>query len=246
MHISEVIRGWLGWCPDQGIAPFRKDSCHWPKMNSHTLPTPGAYVNDEVIVDYGKTGISLPYFIGAMIAIIGIIAFLLLLVRLAFLPLAGILFCGLILSVVIDMVYQDLKKASLEITQDTLIIRRSLHWPVVIRKETIATAEVRYNVPPVPLWLQKILILIVIPASSAGIIFGEYLQLVSGEITSSSFFVHLGFDISIILFFLAIYYHSRIRLYYPSVLVITTNTKKLAVIYGKNAEEIAKILEQSL
>ncbi|MCK9592777.1 MAG: hypothetical protein M0Q91_12310 [Methanoregula sp.] len=216
-------------------------------MNSHNLPTPGAYVNDEVIVDYGSTGISLPFFIGILIGVIGIVALFTRVMPVGLFPFGdGMLFFGLILSVAIVIFYLDKKKATLEIAQEALIIRRVFHWPVVIRKETIATVEVRYNVPPVPIWLQKILILIVIPASSAGVIYGEYLQLVSGEITSTSFFVHLGFDISIVLFSLAIYYHSRIRLDYPSVLVITTNTKKLAGIYGKNPEEIAKMLGKSL
>jgi hypothetical protein len=240
-RVSTVIREWLGWCPDQRMIPVRKEP-HWRERNSHILPTPGAYVNDGVIVDYGSTGISLPFFIGSVMGIIGITVFLRLIVQVGFLPLAGILFCGLILSVVIDMVYQDHKKARLEITQDTLIIRRSFHRSVIIRKDAISTVEIRKNVPSFPLWLQKVLVLLVIPATSVGILYGEYLQFTTGGITSSSFFVHLGFTISIVLFFFAIYYHSRIRLHYSSFLVITTNTKKLAGIYGKNPEDIAKML----
>jgi len=240
--LAETIKQYLGWCPNQRVIPVRKEP-HWRDMNSHILPTPGAYVNDEVIVDYGSTGISLPFFIGSVMGIIGITVFLRLIVQTGFLPLAGILFCGLILSVVIDMVYQDHKKARLEITQDTLIIHRALHRPVIIRKDTISTVEIRKNVPSFPLWLQKVLVLLVIPVSSTGVLYGEYLQLTTGEITSSSFFVHLGFTISIVLFFLAIYYHSRIRSHYSSFLAITTNTKKLAGIYGKNPENIIKMLE---
>ena len=132
--LVETIQQYLGWCPNQRIIPVRKEP-NWQEMNSHILLTPGAYVNDEVIVDYRSTGISLPFFIGILTGIIGIAVFLRLIVQTGFLPLAGILFCGLILSVVIDIVYQDLKKARLEITQDMLIIRRSLHQPVIIRKD---------------------------------------------------------------------------------------------------------------
>ncbi|MDO9325402.1 MAG: hypothetical protein Q7T80_10650 [Methanoregula sp.] len=246
IRVSEVIRGWLGWCPNQEIPHFRKETIPRPQMNSSILPVQGAYLQDGMIIDNGKTGISLSFFIGSVTGIIGLIVFLRLIVQTGFFPLAGILFCGLILTVVIDMVYQDLKKARLEITQDTLIIRRSLHRPVVIRKDTISAMEIRNNLPSIPPWLQKVLVLLMIPALSAGVLYGEYLQLTTHEITPSSFFVHLGFTISIVLFFLAIYYHSRVRSSYPSALVINTDTKEQFGIYGKNPEEIAKILGKSL
>jgi hypothetical protein len=245
-RISEMIHEWMGWCPDQGMAPFRKETLPWPEMNSNALPMKSASVKDGIIVDYGKTGMSLPFFIGAVIGTIGITAFLLLIVRVAIFSLAGILFCGLILLVAIIAVYRDLRKASLEINQDALIIRRSLHQPVVIPKDTISSVEIRHNVPPLPLWLQKVLILFVIPVSSVGVLYGEYLQFTAGEITSSSFLLHLGFNLSLIPFFLAIYYHSHIRSDYPEILVITTNMQNLAAIYEQNPEEIANQLEKSL
>lgn len=246
-RISEIIHEWMGWCPDQSMAPLRKEIIRWPEMNSAALPMKGAYVKDGIIVDYGKTGISLPFFIGAVMAgVIGIIAGLTTIPAVSPFRVAGILWCGLILSIAIVIFYQDLKKASIEITQHTLIIRRTLHMPVMIRKDTISSVEIRHNIPPLPLWLQKVLILLMIPASSAGVIYEEYLQFAADDITSSSFSLHLGFDISIVLFFLAIYYHSRIRSDYPETLVITTNAQKLVGIYEINPEEIAKMLGKSV
>ena len=54
---------------------------------------------NRMIVDYGKTGISVRYFIGAMIGIVGIFMVLFLIARTTSLTLAGIPFCVLILSV---------------------------------------------------------------------------------------------------------------------------------------------------
>lgn len=206
-----------------------------------------SYVNDEIIIDYGATGISPPFFIGILIGVLGIIVFFTRVIPVASLFFAGrLLFCGLFSVIAFIILFRDMKKDTLEITQNALIIHRVLHRAVVLRKDTIATVEIRHNTPPFPLWLQKVLIFLVIPASSAGVIYGEYLQLVSGEITSSSFFVHLGFNISIVMFFLTIYYHSRVRSYYPSVLVISTTTKKLAGIYGENMDEIRRRLGKSV
>jgi hypothetical protein len=244
--LVETLKRYLGWCPNQNVTPVRKKIA-WREMNSPILPTQGTYVNNEVIVDYGTTGISLPLFIGILT---GVIAVIVLFTRIipfkSFFLLTGVLFSPFVLLIALVMVYRDLKMATLEITPDTLIIRRILRQPVVIRKDAIAKAEVRPNVPPLPRWLQKILFLIIIPVLSAGVTIGEYLQAVSGEIMFPSFFMHLVYTISIVLFFLAIYYHSRVRSNYPSILVITTTTKKLAGIYGRNPEDIVKMLGKSV
>jgi len=241
-RISEIIQKWTGWCPNHDVALVNKKSLRG-EMNAAVPPAQGAYVNDEVIVDYGTTGISLPVFIGILTGIIALLVLFILIIRIkSFFLLTGVLFSPFVFLIALVTFYRDKKTATLEITSDALVIRRILHLPVIIRKDEIATVEIRHNVPPLPLWLQKVLILILIPLSSAGVTYGEYIQFLSGEIPSSSFFMHLVFNISLVLFFLAIYYHSRVRLNYPSILVITTTTKKLAGIYGNNPEEIAKML----
>jgi hypothetical protein len=247
-RVSEVIRGWLGWCPDAHSNTVKKERS-WHETDLLHIPEQRTYVNDGVIIDYGATGISLRLFIvGIMAGIFGIFitVFAFNGAGASLNSLAGILWCGLIFLITIVILYQDLKRASLEITTGSLIINRSLQRPVVIRRDTIAAAEVQHNVPPVPHWLLKVLLLIVIPVSTAVIISAEYLQFTSGGMTISSFAVHFGFDISIVLFFIASYYHSRLRLQYPEVLVITTTTQKRVVMYGKNPEEIAGMLGKSV
>jgi hypothetical protein len=243
--LSERVHEWMGWCPVHRMTHFRDKTIAWHEMNSCALANKDTLIHDGIIVDYGKTGISLKFFIGAIIGIIVFTAFLTLVIRVAVFPMAGLPFCGLILSVVIITVYQDLKRARLEITNDALTIQRPLRRTVTIPKDTISTVEIRPNVQPFPLWIQKILILFVIPFSSAGVLYGRYQQFIAGEITSLQFFLNLGFDISIVLFFLAIYYHSRIRANYPEILVITTTTQKLAGVYGNNLKEIATNLEKT-
>jgi hypothetical protein len=244
-RLSEVIHEWTGWCPDRGMASYRKEIIPWPVMNSQSLPVKGAFMREGILVDYGKTGISVRYFIGAVIAIVGIFMVLFLVARTTSFSLAGIPFCVLILSIAIITMYQDLLKAKIEITKDSLIIRRSLHWPVIIPKDTISAVEIRHNSPPLPLWLQKILFLIVVPASSMVAFSGEYLRFAAGEITSLSLFLHLGFFIGIVLLFLASYHHSLVRMQYPDMLVITTTTQQRAGVYGDNLKEMVKILGRS-
>src|SRR5690606_9444624 len=115
---------------------------------------------------------------------------------------SGVLMCGLLLPFVVVILYRDLRRAKLEITQDTLVIRRALSRPIVIRKDEIATVEIRNTKPPMPVWLQAILSLFLIPVSSAYILSRDYMQFASGEITSSSFMTYLAFYLCIALLFL--------------------------------------------
>jgi len=243
-YLSDVIRGWLGWCPNQTVVPVRT-KIPGLDANSCVPPKPGTYVNDDVIFNHGKTGISPTYFIGLLIAIIGSIALFILIIRSGFLPQARILFCVIVLPVMIAMVYRDLRKAYLEISPDTLIIHWSLHRLVIIPKDDISSVEIRPNEPSFSLRLQKILILI-LALSDVGLIWVRYFQVVAGEITLSSFFLNLGADIGVVLFFIAFYYHSRLRAVYPEMLVISTSTQRRVTIYGKNPEKIAKMLGKSV
>lgn len=246
MHLVDALREYLGWCPDHRMAQVRKHT-PWNETEFDPLPTEGTYVNDGVIVDYGRTGISIPVFIGVVIGVIGALV-----ISTLFLPFAtfrvvsGILMCGLLLPVVIVILYRDLKRTRLEINQDALMIRRALYQPVVISKDEIATMEIRNTKPPVPVWLQAGLSLFLIPVSSAYILSREYLQFVSGEISSSLFFAYLGFYLSIVLLFLVSYYRSSIRSHFTRHLFIKTGTGNVAAIYTGNPEEMAGMLGRSV
>jgi hypothetical protein len=244
-RLSEIIHKWLGWCPNQIVTPVRRKVITWQEMNSCVPPASGTYANNNVIIDYGKTGISLAYFIGLLVAIIGSIALFVLFVGSGFIPHARLLFWVLVLPVMIAIVYRDLRKAHLEISPDTLIIGRPLHRPVLIPKDSISSLEIRPNEQPFPLRFQKILI-VLLALLYAGMTRERYLQGVAGDITVFSFFLNLGSDIGTLLFFLALYHHSRIRADYPELLVITTNTQRRIAIYGKNYGEIVKMLGKSV
>lgn len=234
----DYLRKKMGWCPQKSLNPVRKESA-CPGMNLHAPPAGGACVNEEVIVDYGSTGTSPLFFIVFFAGVTGIVL-LLTIVRIVYPDMAGIFLCGFILITAMIMLYQDIRHAILEYMPETLVIHRPPLKPVVIPKDTVASAEIRDNTRPVPLWLLKVLLL-VIPASSAGAVYGRYSQLASGGITSQSFLLFLGFGICIVLFFLAIYYHSFLRSHYPKTLVITTIKGKIAVLYGEDPERLAEI-----
>jgi len=246
MHFVNALKEYLGWCPNHTMAPVKK-CVPWSDMESKPLPTRGAYVNDGILVDYGRTGISMPVFIGLVAgAICIVVIFSLILPFATYRVASGILMCGLLLPVVLVILARDLRGARLEITRDTLVIRRPLSWPVVIQKEEIESVEIRDYRPPMPAWLQAILFLVLIPVSTVYILSYVYMQFVSGEIASHSFITSLGFYMSIVLLFTVGYYRSRIRSRYPRYLFITTGTRKVAAIYTANPEEVAGMLGRTV
>lgn len=247
MHFIDAFRKYLCWCPNgHRIAQARKHTS-WDSLEFNPLPTGDAYMNDGILIDYGRTGLSLPAFIGLVAgAICIVVIFSLILPFAMFRVTSGILMCGLLLPVVIVILSRDLKGARLEMTRETLVIRRAFFWPVVIQKEEIASVEIRDNKPPMPTWLQVILFLFLIPVSTAYILSYEYMQFVSGEITPSSIITSLGFYLCIVLLFLVSYYNSRIRSRYPRFLFITTDTRKVVAIYAGNPEEMAGMLGRSV
>jgi len=246
MHLSETLRHYLGWCPDRSMIPAG-NGAPWSKTGSNRQFPGDAWVNDEVIVDYGSTGITLRFFLGALIGVIGIMVVFSVLISFATVRvISALLMGGLVLPIAIAILYRDLKTATLEITNNTLVIRRVLHRTVVIPKDEIALVEVRENVPPIPVRLHMILMVVVILASSVVILSGEFPQIASGGISSSSFFQYLGFYPSIVLFFLAGYSRSHIRSRFPEFLAVTTTTGKLAGIYRENPEEIAELLRRAV
>jgi len=243
MHFIDACRKYLGWCPNSHRMALAGKHTPWNNTEFNPLPTGGAYMNDGVIVDYGRTGISMPVFIGLVAGVICIVVIFSLILSFAtFRVVSGILMCGLLLPVVVVILYRDIRRAKLEITRDTLVIRRALYQPVVLRKDEIATVEIRSTRPPVPIRLQAILSLFLIPVSIAYILSREYVQFALGEITSSSFITSLGFYLCIVLLLLISYYRSRIRSRYPCHLFITTGTMKVAAIYTGNPEEVAGML----
>ncbi len=245
IRFTDAIRGWLGWCPDRRMASVRNNGL-WNETNYRPLPTGNGLVNDGMIIDYGKTEISLPFFIGIVFGVIGLLAFFALVIPFAgFRTVSGIVLCCLILPAATVTLVRDLRRATLEITNEALVIRRFLYRPVVIPKEEIATVEVRDNMPPIPIWLQTVLTLALVPSSAAGIIYVEYLQFASGEITISSFLQYLAFYPGVVLFFLVILYHSRIRSRYPKFLAVATTTGAQAGIYTGNPGEFERLLRGS-
>lgn len=243
IRVPEVIRGWLGLCPDRH-AVRNRNLMHLGKIYS-SIPTGDTfYVNNDLHAEYGKGRLSRGFYIGLAIAASSSIGFFVFFAMTFSFRNAGALFSGLVVMVAMVMFYRDRKKATLEITPEALIIHRPLHTRVVIRRDIITMAEIRQNPVPYPLRYQKAMWLFIMPVLSASILILQYSDLISGEITFSRFSLDLVYFISLVLFFIVFYNHIRIRSGYAENILITTTTKEKAAIYTKNPGEIIRLLEK--
>jgi hypothetical protein len=240
-----VVHTWLGLCPDRHAIRRRALTAHH-ETHSSIPPVDSTYLNHGVVLDYGAAGSIRTWFvIGLVIAVLGgITVFSFLGMQTSFRQ-ATILFGFFLLPFAVIMYYRDWKQACVEITPDSLIIRQSLHWPVIIPQDDIEKIEIRDTVILYPLPHHRILNLFIIPVCAVAILLLEYLDLGTGAITLSRFLADLVFFPCLILFFSVQYRHYRIRSNFPRTLVITTGKKERVAIYSPNPEGIAGMLERS-
>jgi len=243
-RISEVIHQWLGWCPDWRMAPFMRETV-WQEMNSNIFPAPGTMVRNEVIVDYGSTGLSIPVF---TLILAGTIAGLFAIMRYGLFETwssLGILVLSIfILGVAVLMAYQDLKKTTVEFTPDAITVRRPTFRPVIIGKDSITTIEVRENIHHSRRWLFRGAMVIFFAGIIPSILFSGNSLFISRIISRVSFNVFVVYYLAVIVFFGLLIYHQHIRSRYSHVLAIQTNTKKIVGLYFEDPGTMSDMLSR--
>jgi len=243
-RISEVIHQWLGWCPGRRMTLFRKEMT-WQEMNSHILSAHGALVHDKVIVDSGSTGLSIRLF---TLILAGTIAGLFAIVRYGLFETwssIGLLVLSVfILGVALWMVYQDIKKVSVEFTPDIITIQWPLFKPVTIAKDAIISIGVRKNIHHSHRWLFRGAMAIFLVGVIPTILFSGHSLFISWIISRISFTVFVGYYLAVIVFIGLLFYHGCIRSRYSQLLAIGTNNKKIVTLYIDDPATMSEVLSE--
>ena len=224
MRFSETIQRLMGWCPNAAAAgTIRRYTALDGEIG--TAADGSREVVEGALVDYGPIGTPAMY-------LILIVAGALLIGCLAVTAPAGrfILLATLLTFSGVEL-YGVLRRARVEISSDTITIRRPLFRPIVIPKDVVVKAEVGENRLPVPFWLLATALAALLISAAAGIYLGW------DNPTSMRFIFGLGGAI----FFPVIIYRTYVRTRYPRALTITT-PKKIAAIYTDDPERIARTL----
>jgi len=243
-RISDVVREWLGWCPDRMTAP-RSRTFPADNLVSSILSGDRRYSMQDVIMDYGSTGMSIPLF---TIILGGTIAGLFAIMRFGLFETwssVGILMMSVFMPVVaMRMFYQDIKKTSIEFTPNTIILRRPLSKPVIIAKDAITAFEVRKNIHHTHRWLSLGATVLIIVGVIPTILFSGESQYMSRIISRVSYTVFVVYYLALIVFFGLLFYHGYIRSSYSQILAISTNDKKIVGLFVDDPGRISEILSK--
>ena len=243
-RISEAIHQWLGWCPNRRMTPVRMEMA-WHEVNSPVLQAQGTLVTNEVIVDYGSTGLSIRLFI---LILTGTTTGLFAIMRYGLFETwssLGILMLSIfILGVAVRMAYQDIKKATIEFAPDAIAVLRPLFKPVIIAKDTITIIEVRENIHHSRRWLFRAAMVIFFVGIIPSILFSGNSLFISRIISRVSFNVFVVYYLAVIVFFGLLIYHQHIRSRYSHVLAIQTNTKKIVGLYFDDPSKMSDLLSR--
>ncbi|GAB6286940.1 MAG: hypothetical protein STSR0009_31430 [Methanoregula sp.] len=239
-RISEVIQGWLGWCPDRMMAlypgTFKADN----PVSSIPLGEGGFTIKD-VIIDYGSTGMSVPVFI---IILAGTIGGLFAFMRYGLFKIGFTLGTLLLISVAVRMVYQDIKKASIGFTPDAITIRRPLLGSVIIAKDMITTIEVRKNIHHSHRWLMLGGTAFLFISVIFSILFSGDSQYISRLLSQVSYTIFVMYYLAISVFFGLLFYHGYIRSRHSQLLAIRTNNRKIVGLFVDDLEKMYDVLSR--
>lgn len=241
-RVSEGIRERLGWCPERiTMAPRSRTfmECN-PALE---FPGDRGYAMQDVIMDYGSTGISIQLI---TVILAGTIAGLFAFMRYGLsenwsVPIFLVLILC-VLGVALRMFHQDIKKATVEFTPGTIIVRRPLFRPVIIAKDAITTIEVRENIHHSHRWLFRGALVIFIAGIIPTILTSGQSQYISRLISHASFTVFAGYYLAVIVFFGFVFYHGYIRSRYPDVLAICTTDKKIIGLFVDDPRKMSEML----
>ncbi len=243
-RVSEVIRGWLGWCPGRMTAPHSRI---FPTDNLTTSTLSGDRGNtmQDVVMDYGSTGMSIPVFtliLGGTIA--GLFAIMRYGLFETWSSLGIVMLSVFILMVTVRMVYQDINKATIEFSPDAITVRRPSFRPVIIAKDTITTIRVLENIHYSHRWLFRGAMVIFFAGIIPSILFSGNSLLGSRIISQISFNVFVLFYLTVAVFFGFLFYHGFIRSRYSRVLAISTHTKKIVGLYVDDPSRVSETLSK--
>ncbi|MCK9306149.1 MAG: DUF1673 domain-containing protein [Methanoculleus sp.] len=230
MKFSETIRRLMGWCPNAAMfgTGRRRYAAPEGEVGLGTAGEGGREVVEGALVDYGPIGTPAMYltlivagalFIGCLAVTAPAGRFILLAIMLTF---SGV------------ELYGVLRRARVEISSDTITIRRPLFRPVVIPKDAVVKAEVGENRLPVPSWLLVGALAMIFVSAAGGMYYGL------DNTASMGFISGLG----AVIFFPMVFYRTYVRTHYPRTLTITT-PKRIAAIYTDDPERMARMLEVS-
>jgi hypothetical protein len=230
MRFSGAIRRLMGWCPNAAMAGTVRQRYAAPdgEVGLGAAGEGSREVVEGALVDYGLIGTP-----GRCLILL--VAGALLIGGLAMAaPASRLLLLAIMLAYSGMEFYGAVRRGRVEISSDTITIRRPLFRPIVIPKDAVVKAEVGENKLPIPSWLLAVALAALL-VSAAGSIY-------TGLDNPAS--MRFLFGVAAAIFFPVIFYRTYLRTRFLRALTITTTGKRVAAIYTDDSERIVRALER--
>jgi hypothetical protein len=237
MKFSETIRRWMGWCPKAVAAGTVRRRYAEPagEVGLGAAAAGNREVVEGVFVDYVG-----PRFLPVSILVFGglfVAGLLIPSLRSVFLILMGLFF----MAYAAMHLYLDMKRAEIESSGDSVIVRRSRIRPLVFGKDTIRSVEVKRMYPPILRGAFAFLLVLL----AAGVYFFRvwvgWMRYPGALAVDPDFFVRAFFEVGFAVFMLELLCRSLVSLRYPGHVRITLEPAGFLHVYTGDPERFAAL-----
>lgn len=239
MKFAEAIRRWMGWCPNAATAgTCRRYAAPDGEVGLGAAADGSREVVEDVFVDYVN-----PRFLPVSILVFGgsfvlfVVAFLIPSLRPGFYLLTALSF----MAYAAVHLYLDTRRAEIESSGDSVVVRRSRTRPLVFGKDTIRSVEVKKTYPPILRWTFALLLVLLVAGVFYGMVWAGLMQY-PGSPADPDFISHAFFEVGFAVFMLVLLYRGLVGLRHPGHVRVTLEPAGFLHVYTDDPERVAALL----
>jgi len=234
----EYLRKKLGWCPNAAVTGTVRRQYPTPDGEIRLEAAKGCsqVAIEGVFVDYVS-----PRFLPVSILVFGglfVAGLLIPSLRSVFLILTALSFT----AYTAVHLHLDTKRAEIESSGDSVVVRRSRTRPLVFGKDTVRSVEVKGPYPPILRWMFALLLILL----AAGVYFVRvwvgWMRYSGALAVDPEFLVRTFFEVGVAVFMLELLYRALVSLRYPGHVRAALKPAGFLHIYTDDPERVAALL----
>ncbi|WP_342686223.1 hypothetical protein [Methanoculleus sp. UBA291] len=243
LRFAEAIRRWMGWCPNAAAAGTVRRRYATPagEVGIGAAREGRREAVEGVFVDYIG-----PRFLPLLILVFGgffvlfVVGFLIPSLRPGFYAFTGLFF----MAYAVVRLYLDTKKAEIESSGGSVVVRRSRTRLLVFGKDAVRSVEVKQPYLPIPRWVSALLLIFMYVGVFYGMVWIGAMRY-PGSPADPDFIFHAFYLVGFMVFMLELLCRSLVSLRYPGHLRVKLEPAGYLHVYTDDPERVAQVLEVS-
>jgi len=235
----ECLRKKLGWCPNAAVTGIVRRQYPAPngEIGLEAAKSGSREVIEGVFVDYTS-----PRFLLVSILVFGglfVAGLLIPSLRSVFVVLMGLSF---IVYAVVHL-YLDTKRAEIDLSGDSVVVRRSRTRPLVLGKDTVRSVEVKGPYPSILRWTFAVLLILLVAGVYFVRVWVGWMRFPGALSVDPDFLVRAFFEVGFAVFMLELLYRGLVSLRYPGHVRVRLEPAGFLNIYADDPERVAALLD---